>query len=959
MDPSPRHPSLRGALSLLAGVYLTGYCLSLLPGAHDSTWWTGIGVSMTFLVLTRPRHWPVVLTITTVALVVMLAVRGPLPPLPALLVLVAQPVAAASVLRAGRRGRAITLISQRDFVHHLGAAAVAGAFGATYQLLLGAAGGDGLAWLAAFEMATASTLVASTIAAAFLADHSLGLLRLPRSPGLALQTTLLLAVTVTVFAQDSNASVAFVPLPLLLWGAARYGVGTACWQSAVVSVTCSYATVQGWGPFGAPGSFDLVGPTTLSHTWNLAATCVALPIALAVRQQRVATEQLRSDQELFRRTFSEALVGMALLHRDGDRLVIDDVNEAASEMLRGGRGDLVGRDVLDVLRPGPHGVAGLVDLLAGRNETWTSSCTALGRAGSSLTVAVASLPSVAGNRYAAQLLDVTLEREALRAQEESQQLTDATVNTVACMVVVVDVQGTVVRVNQAVTRLSGFDEGEFLHRPVWLTPVSPYTSADVTALFCWPSQAEADVREASTRRKDGSLLRMTWNSNIVRDEAGDPAYAVMTGVDVTSERSTTSLMSHVLQASAATVLVGIDHDGLVTVFNSGAERLLGGPASSIIGLPFVSLIDPVEVQRRARTIGVNRAFASLVGQLGPDGESDPEDWTWIARDGERLIVSTSLSVTRDDLAEPLGYLCVGRDVTAERRSSAELSTALERERIVVEQLRALDRAKDEFVSTVSHELRTPVTSIVGYTEMLRDGSVVAPEPAQEPVLEVIARNGARLIDICGDLLTLGGLDAVASARNEDESLDRGALGWAEEPVDLDACVITTTENLGGLLGGRTLRIERDPAGTPLVVAGDRVRLEQVLTNLLGNAVKFTGDDGTLTVRLRAEAGDAVVEVVDDGIGVAVHDQEAVFTRFYRTKRAQQLAVQGTGLGLPIVRALVEGHGGRVGLTSRPGHGTTVTVRLPLLGRDRSAAGVVSLLDERHRVLPVHSAQHRA
>ena len=128
-----------------------------------------------------------------------------------------------------------------------------------------------------------------------------------------------------------------------------------------MSVICSYATVQGWGPFGAAGTLDLIGATIVSHTWNLAATCVALPIALAVRQQRVATERLRSDQELFSRTFSEALVGMALLHREGDRLVIDDVNDTAGEMLRGRRGDLVGRDVLQVVRPGPQGLTGLSD----------------------------------------------------------------------------------------------------------------------------------------------------------------------------------------------------------------------------------------------------------------------------------------------------------------------------------------------------------------------------------------------------------------------------------------------------------------------------------------------------------------------------------------------------------------------------------------------------------------------
>jgi signal transduction histidine kinase len=273
-------------------------------------------------------------------------------------------------------------------------------------------------------------------------------------------------------------------------------------------------------------------------------------------------------------------------------------------------------------------------------------------------------------------------------------------------------------------------------------------------------------------------------------------------------------------------------------------------------------------------------------------------------------------VTTDSAGAPLGFLCVGRDVTEQRQNQEMLVAALEKERTAVERLRKIDQAKNEFVSTASHELRTPVTSIVGYTEMLQDGSIVEPDPAQLPLLRTIARNGQRLIDICNDLLLLNGLD-------------KGAAQWDRETLDLASVVGPAEEQVRAALAGRDLRLLIECPDSPVPVLGDRTQLERVLVNLLSNAVKFTEDGGTIDCRLEAQDGEAVLTVRDTGIGIPEAEQGALFEKFFRSSTAQARAIQGTGLGLSIVAAIVAAHGGHVGVRSAHMAGTTFTVRLPL------------------------------
>jgi signal transduction histidine kinase len=230
-----------------------------------------------------------------------------------------------------------------------------------------------------------------------------------------------------------------------------------------------------------------------------------------------------------------------------------------------------------------------------------------------------------------------------------------------------------------------------------------------------------------------------------------------------------------------------------------------------------------------------------------------------------------------------------------------------------ERLLELDKLKDEFISLVSHELRTPLTSIRGYLELLLDDSRLDDE--QQSFLGIIDRNSNRLFGLVSDLLMLTQIEA-------------GGLQFDLGPVDLEEVVresieaATPSAEAGGVELGLT--IERLPA-----IQGHRLRLAQVLDNLISNALKFTPAGGRVDVRVRAVDGTAVIEVQDTGLGIAADEQQQLFERFFRSAQATRNAIPGTGLGLTISKAIVDRHGGRIELESTEGVGTTVRVCLPL------------------------------
>jgi two-component system, OmpR family, phosphate regulon sensor histidine kinase PhoR len=243
----------------------------------------------------------------------------------------------------------------------------------------------------------------------------------------------------------------------------------------------------------------------------------------------------------------------------------------------------------------------------------------------------------------------------------------------------------------------------------------------------------------------------------------------------------------------------------------------------------------------------------------------------------------------------------------------------------LERLREADRVKSELVSTVSHELRTPVTSISGYAQLLLDPEVGALTGEQQRMVEVVRRNSDRLLNLIEDLLALSRADGVDQTEP------------APGQVDLPALLDSVHRAMAPLAERRGLDVRLDCPDIVQTVAGSSGQLERVVLNLVSNAVKFTPEGGSVTVSLDQDQDGTLLTVSDTGLGIPQDELPFVFDRFYRASVAIEQAIQGTGLGLAVVRSTVEAHGGTVAIASEPGRGTTVSITLPKVRRAASAA----------------------
>ncbi|MFN3429105.1 MAG: sensor histidine kinase, partial [Candidatus Sericytochromatia bacterium] len=240
--------------------------------------------------------------------------------------------------------------------------------------------------------------------------------------------------------------------------------------------------------------------------------------------------------------------------------------------------------------------------------------------------------------------------------------------------------------------------------------------------------------------------------------------------------------------------------------------------------------------------------------------------------------------------------------------TCELSEAIER-------LQQADRTKDEFLSVVSHELRTPLNFIMGFASVLEDGVAGPLTPEQLGHMTKIVNGADRMLLLVNDLLDFA-------------KLQSGMFDLEPLPTDFDQLVGEAVILM------RPLADQKPVTLTSVVevdrkVAVDGPRVTQVLTNLVANAIKFTDAGGRVEVRARVRDGELLTEVTDTGIGIAPEDVPKLFQRFQQIEMGATRRAGGTGLGLAITKALVEAHGGHIGVESQPGIGSTFWFTLPL------------------------------
>ena len=342
-----------------------------------------------------------------------------------------------------------------------------------------------------------------------------------------------------------------------------------------------------------------------------------------------------------------------------------------------------------------------------------------------------------------------------------------------------------------------------------------------------------------------------------------------------------------LDAAPDAMLV-LDEDQTILTANHQAAVSFGYTVDELVGAP-VSLLVPEGFRGPDLSLGTAPERGTGVSPLNLGIGSGRR------KDGSHFPAELNLSPVHTD--QGLRVCVAVRDV-ADRLALQEESA----------------RIREELVATVSHELRTPLTSIVGYTEILMDMDPGDVSPEARAMLEVIERNADRELRLVDDLLTIGLI------RDDRLVVEPAAvsLGSAVRAVFEEALMRSETEHL---------RLVLDVADIEPVL-GDGLRLVQVVENLVGNAIKFTPAGGRVDVRVHDDDGMALLEVRDTGVGIAADELPRIFDRLYRSPSAVVSQAQGAGLGLTIVEAIVEAHGGTIEVRSTPGVGSAFRVRLP-------------------------------
>lgn len=388
---------------------------------------------------------------------------------------------------------------------------------------------------------------------------------------------------------------------------------------------------------------------------------------------------------------------------------------------------------------------------------------------------------------------------------------------------------------------------------------------------------------------------------------------LQTAHEVAAERDR---VQNIVNGATGVAIVGTDETGRITLFNPGAQRLLGYTPDEVMGRTTRMFHSEQAIAEKALELGVGNDFVEVALAMAAP-EHAGSDMKFTRKDGTERSHSITLSRLVDDRGHVTGYVSTSEDVTERVEAQAALVEALETERTAVERLREVDRVKDTFVGSVSHELRTPITSIVGYLEMLEEGEFGDLSAAQADAVRRVSANSSRLLLLIDDLLTL--------SRVEDDG-----LVLAARALELRALVRAGYDVVSPAWEGRDLQVCLDLPEDPVPFLGDRDMIERVVVNLVSNAVKFTPDGGRVEVRLTVRGEDAVIEVRDSGIGIPAEERGRIFSRFFRSSLAQKQAIPGSGLGLSIARAVVEKHGGRIELESGEGDGTTFRVWLPIV-----------------------------
>lgn len=368
----------------------------------------------------------------------------------------------------------------------------------------------------------------------------------------------------------------------------------------------------------------------------------------------------------------------------------------------------------------------------------------------------------------------------------------------------------------------------------------------------------------------------------------------------------TDLLLSAIVDSSDDAIVSKDLNGVVTSWNKSAERIFGYSSAEMVGRPILIIPPPERVSEEAE----------ILARIRSGRRVDHFETKRRRKDGRIIDVSVTISPIRRRDGTIIGASKIARDITDLKRIAAEREQLLESERVARSRAEQASRMKDEFLATVSHELRTPLNAIVGWTHVLKDACERQEDMTE--AIDVIDRNARMQAQLIDDLLDLGRITSGKMVLDIEwvrmDAIIREALASIRHAAEAKEITVTTV--LSDVRGG---------------VMGDKKRLQQVVWNLLSNAIKFTPKRGRVIVSIRRLNSHLEVSVADNGRGIAAEFVPYLFDRFSQADSSITRQHGGLGIGLALVKQLVELHGGEVRADSGGiGQGAVFTIRLPIV-----------------------------
>ena len=464
--------------------------------------------------------------------------------------------------------------------------------------------------------------------------------------------------------------------------------------------------------------------------------------------------------------------------------------------------------------------------------------------------------------------------------------------------------GIVLRANRAELEMLGYSREEFIGHHIVRFHADQDTLRDILDRAC-RGENLYDY-EARLRCKDGTIRYVQMNSSSYW-ENNDLVHICFFMHDITDRKKAQEVRSELAAIVESTddAIIGETLDGIVTSWNAGAAKTFGYAVAEIVGQPIMMLAPP----------GLNDELSDFLNRIKRGEHIYNVETVRRRKDGSLLDVSLTLSPIQDQHGQVVGVSTIARDISERKKTETERNELLEREQAARSEAEQASRIKDEFLAVLSHELRTPLTAILGWASLLQRGTMGAEDMLRG--LQIIERNARAQTQLIEDLLDVSRIIA-------------GKLRMESKVVDLPAVIEAALESVRPAAAAKHIELSQsiDPQATSM--QGDAHRLQQIIANLLSNAVKFTPEGGQVRIFLERVNHHVQIIVRDNGQGIPAEFLPHVFERFQQADSSTTRRYGGLGLGLGIVRQLVELHGGSVRATSEgEGRGSTFTVTLPV------------------------------